>query len=380
MKKLKDSTIVLHSEKTKKNILGAVTTPIFQSSAYLYPFGDESLKYPRYGNLPNQEEVIEKISLLENAEDGVIFATGMAAVSTTILTVVKPGEHIIVQDQIYGGTTSFIEGLLKELKIEITYFDFCSEPDFSKVIKSNTKAIYIESPSNPLLKIIDIPTVAKISKENKIISIIDNTFATPINQKPIQLGIDIVVHSATKYLNGHSDLIAGFVASSKDYIKRIRKNSRDLGCTPNDITAYLLARGLKTLAIRVEKHNQNAIKLAKYLSEHKKVDVVNYPGLESHPQHELAKKFMKGFGGMLSVEFNMDADELNKRLSKLKFFARAVSLGGVESLLCLPSETSHSYLPKSEREKLGIKDTLVRISTGIEDIDDLINDWEEALS
>jgi len=266
------------------------------------------------------------------------------------------------------------------LKIEVSYYDFCSQPDFSKVIKNNTKAIYIESPSNPLLKIIDIPNVAKIAKENKIISIIDNTFATPINQKPIQLGIDIVVHSATKYLNGHSDLIAGFVAGSKEYIKKIRKNSRDLGCTPNDITAYLLARGLKTLAIRVEKHNQNALKLAKYLSEHKRVNVVNYPGLESHPQHELAKKFMKGFGGMLSVEFNMEADELNKRLSKLKFFARAVSLGGVESLLCLPSETSHSYLPKSEREKLGIKDTLVRISTGIEDIDDLITDWDEALS
>lgn len=378
--KKKDSTIVLHSNNKNKNILGAVTTPIFQSSAYLFPFGEDALKYPRYGNLPNQQEVIEKISLLENAEDGVIFSTGMAAISTVFLTIAKPGDNIIVQDQIYGGTTSFLEGLIKELQIDITYHNFCLKPDFSHLIKKNTKAIYIESPSNPLLKIVDIPTIANIANENRIISIIDNTFATPINQKPIELGIDIVLHSATKYLNGHSDLIAGCVVSSKDIIKKIRKNARDLGCTPNDITAFLLDRGLKTLAIRIERHNENALKLANYFYNHNKVSVVNYPGLESHPQHELAKKIMKGFGGMLSIELKMGISELNERLNKLKYFTRAVSLGGVESLLCLPSETSHSYLSKEEREKLGIKDNLVRISVGIEDINDLIEDWEQALS
>jgi cysteine-S-conjugate beta-lyase len=378
MNNKKDSTIILHSGE-KKNNLGAVTTPIFQSSAYLYPYNEEAMKYPRYGNLPNQQEVIDKISGLERAEDGVLFSTGMGAVSTSILTLVKPGDHIIVQDQIYGGTTSFIEGLIKDLKIEVTYHDFCSEPDFSRYVKPNTKALYIESPSNPLLKIVDIPQIAKIANEKGIVSIIDNTFASPINQKPITLGVDVVIHSATKYLNGHSDLMAGVVVGKAGLIKKIRKNARDLGCTTNDMTAYFLARGLKTLSVRMERHNKNALALAEYLQIHKKVVCVNYPGLSSHPQHELALKFMLGFGGMFSFELNMNTTELNERLGKLKYFSRAVSLGGVESLICLPSETSHSYLPKEERERLGINDNLIRVSVGIEDIDDLIADWENAL-
>jgi len=380
MKSKKDSTIVLHSGKENGNNFGAVTTPIFQSSAYLYPYKDEALKYPRYGNLPNQQEVVDKISALEHAEDGVLFSTGMGAISTVFLTLAKPGDHIIVQDQIYGGTTSFLEGLLKDFKVEVTYHDFCNNPDFTSCVKPNTKALYIESPSNPLLKIVDIPVIAKLAKEKKIISVIDNTFATPVNQKPILLGIDVVVHSATKYLNGHSDLISGFVAGYSDLMKQVRKNARDLGCTPNDLSAFFLARGLKTLSIRMERHNSNAQKLAEFLENHKKVTKINYPGLKSHPQHKLAAGFMKGFGGMLSVEVDMDQKELNEKLAKLNYFKRAVSLGGVESLICLPCETSHSYLPKAEREKLGIKDSLIRVSVGIEDVEDLINDWDEALA
>jgi cysteine-S-conjugate beta-lyase len=375
----KDSTIVLHSGSKKKHNFGAVTTPIFQSSAYMYPYNEEPLKYPRYGNLPNQDEVVEKIALLERAEEAVLFSTGMGAISTFFLTVAKPGDHLIVQDQIYGGTTGFLEGLLKDLKIEVTYHDFCLEPDFSSVIKPNTKALYIESPSNPLLKIVDIPKIAKLAKEKGILTAIDNTFATPINQKPITLGIDVVIHSATKYLNGHSDLMAGIVAGNAELMKKVRRNARDLGCTTNDLTAFFLSRGLKTLSIRVERHNSNAQKLAEFLSSHKKVTIVNYPGLKSHPQHDLASTFMSGFGGMLSFELDMEAQELNERLGKLKYFTRAVSLGGVESLLCLPSETSHSYLSKSDREKLGIKDSLIRVSVGIEDSDDLIQDWDNAL-
>ncbi len=380
MKTKKDATIVLHSDTENKTNFGAVTTPIFQSSAYLYPFNEEALKYPRYGNLPNQMEVVEKISRLENAEDGVLFSTGMAAISTVFLTVAKPGDHLIVQDQIYGGTTSFIEGLVKDLKIEVTYHDFCSKPDFSGCVKANTKALYIESPSNPLLKIVDIPKIAKLAKEEGIISIIDNTFATPINQKPITLGVNIVLHSATKYLNGHSDLMAGFVAGSTEMMKKVRKNARDLGCTTNDLSAFFLARGLKTLSVRMERHNSNAQKLTEYLEGHKKVLKIYYPGLKSNPQHGLASTFMKGFGGMFSFEIDMDSNELNEKLAKLKYFKRAVSLGGVESLICLPCETSHSYLPKSERERLGIKDNLIRVSVGIEDFEDLIQDWEEVLS
>lgn len=376
----KDSTIVIHGKKSFKDKYGSVTTPIFQSSAYLFPFKDESIKYPRYSNLPNQEEVVARMVELEYGEDGVLFTSGMAAISTTLLTILKPGDHILVQDQIYGGTFSFIENNFHDLKFNWTYFNFGKNDDFTDFIKPNTKAVYIESPSNPLLQVVDIPEIARKARQKNIISIIDNTFATPINQKPITLGIDIVVHSATKYLNGHSDLIAGIVVGKKDFIKQLSKNARNYGCTTNEMTAFLLSRGLKTLAIRIEKQNYNAQKLAEFLEDHKKVEKVYYPGLKSNPRHQLAKSFMNGFGGMLSFEIDKEPEELNNCLSKLKYFTRAVSLGGVESLLCLPCETSHSYLSKEERLKLTIKDNLIRVSVGIEDIDDLIDDWENALS
>jgi cysteine-S-conjugate beta-lyase len=377
--KKKDSTTAIHGKKNFKAQYGSITTPIFQSSAYLFPFKGESLKYPRYSNLPNQEEVVDRMVELEEGEGGVLFTSGMAAISTTFLTALKSGDHIIVQDQIYGGTFSFVEDNFTNLGISWTYFDFRKSSDFSEILKPNTKAVYIESPSNPLLQIVNIPEIGKLAKQKKIISIIDNTFATPINQKPLTLGIDVVVHSATKYLNGHSDLIAGIVIGKNDFIKRLRKNARNLGCTTNEMTAFLLSRGLKTLAIRVEKQNHNAQKLAEYLKSHKKIIKVNYPGLDTNPQYHLANSFMKGFGGMLSFEIDLEPEEMNNCLSRLKYFPRAVSLGGVESMLCLPCETSHSYLSKEDRLKLKIKDNLVRVSVGIEDIDDLIIDWKEAL-
>jgi cysteine-S-conjugate beta-lyase len=374
------STISVHGTTRNSEKYGSVVTPIFQASAFLFPFGDEKIKYPRYSNLPNQEEAVSRIVELEGAEDGMLFSSGMGAISTVLLTILKPGDHLIIQDQIYGGTASFVESHFKDLKIEVTSFDFAKNPDFSGVIKNNTKAVYIESPSNPLLKVVDIPAVAELAHKKNLYSIIDNTFASPINQKPIEMGIDIVVHSATKYLNGHSDLNAGIAVGKKEFMKSLKIYARDLGCTTNDSTAYLLTRGMKTLAIRVERQNLNALILAQYLEKHKKISTVNYPGLESHPQHELAKKMMKGFGGMLSIEANLNNDELDKALGKLQYFSRAVSLGGVESLICLPKETSHSYLSKEDRANLGIKDNLIRISVGIEDIEDLISDWEEALA
>jgi cystathionine beta-lyase len=353
-----------------------INTPVYMSTSYGYLDTEERI-YPRYFNIPNQKAVIEKIALLEKAENGVLFSSGMAAVSTTLLSFLRNGDHCIFQNGLYGGTLHFVTSELERFGIEFTVLKNNEPVAFQKAIRKNTRLIYLESPSNPLLSIVDLEELGRICKANKIISVIDNTFASPINQNPILFGIDVVLHSATKYLGGHSDICAGIALSTQPNIERILKTSMSLGGSLNALMCYLLERSIKTLAIRVEMQNRNAGKIATFLKDHPGITRVYYPGLKEHPGHEIARKQMSGFGGMLSFELSdMPTDDFQK---KLKLIKPAMSLGGVETIVCAPVTTSHRLVTKEQRDEEGIRDNLLRLSAGIEDPEDIIRDIIQAL-
>jgi len=355
-------------------LYGGLVNPIYTSSAYNY---DTEVLYPRYFNTPNQKAVVEKIAALENAEDGLLFSSGMAAIMTSLFAMVKQGDHILFQDDLYGGTHHAALNELKRYGINHSMVNVFDLQKFEDAIQPNTKLIYIETPSNPLLKITDIKGVARIAKKHKIITIIDNTFASPVNQNPIDLGIDIVTHSGTKYIGGHSDLCCGVALASKKIIEKIRASSMHFGGSLDAQSAYLVERSLKTIVLRVQQQNKNAMALAKYLEAESKVGAVYYPGLKSNPGYAIAKKQMSGgFGGMLSFEIKGDPE---KFLKKLKIIRKAISLGGVESTIAQPMKTSHAKLTAAERKAVGISDKLLRFSVGIEDVNDLINDIRQAL-
>jgi len=355
-------------------LYGGLVNPIYTSSAYNY---DTEVLYPRYFNTPNQKAVVEKIAALENAEDGLLFSSGMAAIMTSLFAMVKQGDHILFQDDLYGGTHHAALNELKRYGINHSMVNVFDLQKFEDAIQPNTKLIYIETPSNPLLKITDIKGVARIAKKHKIITIIDNTFASPVNQNPIDLGIDIVTHSGTKYIGGHSDLCCGVALASKKIIEKIRASSMHFGGSLDAQSAYLVERSLKTIVLRVQQQNKNAMALAKYLEAESKVGAVYYPGLKSNRGYAIAKKQMPGgFGGMLSFEIKGDPE---KFLKKLKIIRKAISLGGVESTIAQPMKTSHAKLTAAERKAVGISDKLLRFSVGIEDVNDLINDIRQAL-
>jgi cystathionine beta-lyase len=355
-------------------LYGGLVNPIYTSSAYDY---DTEVLYPRYFNTPNQRAVVEKIAALENAEAGLLFSSGMAAIMTSLFAMVKQGDHILFQDDLYGGTHHAALNELKRYGINHSMVNVFDLRKFEDAIQPDTKVIYIETPSNPLLKITDIKGVARIAKKYKIITIIDNTFASPVNQNPIDLGIDIVTHSGTKYIGGHSDLCCGVAVASKKIIEKIRASSMHFGGSLDAQSAYLVERSLKTIVLRVQQQNKNAMALAKYLEAESKVGAVYYPGLKSNPGYAIAKKQMPGgFGGMLSFEIKGDPE---KFLKKLKIIRKAISLGGVESTIAQPVKTSHAKLTAVERKAVGISDKLLRFSVGIEDVNDLINDIKQAL-
>ena len=379
MKKNKGvDTKCVHSGDLIDDRFKGATSPLFPSTAYDFIDVNED-KYPRYFNTPNQLALSKKIADLENSEDALLFGSGIAAIFSSLFSFVKSGDHVIFQSSIYGGTLNLVIKEFKKFNIKYSLVDSFDLKDYEKEIKSNTKIIFIESPSNPLLKLIDLKSVAELCKKNNLISIIDNTFSSPINQNPSDFGIDIIIHSATKYLGGHSDILAGALASNKKYIQTIKESSINYGGNLSDYTVWLLERSIKTLSLRVAKQNENALKVAKFLFEHQKVNSVNYPGLKSHPDHQLSLTQMKGFGGMLSFELN-DLDEAIKFTRKIKLIKSAMSLGGVESTICSPALTSHSKISKEERENIGIFDGLLRFSVGIEDFEDIKNDLEQALS
>ena len=376
MKKSGVSTKCVHSGDLIDDKFKGATSPIFPSTAYDFVDVEEG-RYPRYFNTPNQKALSKKIADLENCESALLFSSGIAAIYTSLFSFIKSGDHVIFQSSIYGGTLNLVIKEFKKFNIEYSLVDSFVVNDYEKEIKNNTKIIFVESPSNPLLKIIDLNAIANLSKKYNLISIIDNTFSSPINQNPADFGIDIVLHSATKYLGGHSDILAGTLASSNSNIDKIIESSINYGGNLSEYTVWLLERSIKTLSLRVKKQNENAIKIAEYLTTLDKVKSVYYPGLKSHSDHELSKKQMKGFGGMLSFELS-DLDTAILFTRKLNLVKSAMSLGGVESTLCSPSLTSHSKISKAERENLGIFDGLLRFSIGIEDSEDIIDDLNQA--
>lgn len=379
MKKINGvGTKCVHSGDLIDDRFKGATSPIFPSTAYDF-IDVEDDKYPRYFNTPNQLALSKKIADLENCEAALLFGSGIAAIFTSLFSFLKSKDHVIFQGSIYGGTLNLVIKEFKKFNIEYSLVDSFDIKEYEMEIKENTKIIFIESPSNPLLKVIDLQAISNLSKKNNLISIIDNTFSSPINQNPSDFGIDIIIHSATKYLGGHSDILAGALASTRSNIDKIIESSINYGGNLSEYTVWLLERSIKTLSLRVNKQNENALKVAEYLSNHEKVNAVHYPGLKTHPDYELSSKQMKGFGGMLSFELsNLEEAVLFTR--KIKLIKSAMSLGGVESTICSPSLTSHSKISKEERENLGIFDGLLRFSVGIEDHNDIINDLKQAFS
>lgn len=374
---LRPSTLCIHAGTHIDEATGGACSPIFSSTAFAYPNPENENIYPRYFNVPNQRVIEHKLAALEQGEDALVFGSGMAAISTLLFAYLKPGDHAIFQTDLYGGTYHLIANELTQFGVESS---FGHTPDeFIADVRPNTRLIYVESPSNPLLRCIDLAAVAKLGRARGILTVIDNTFATPINQNPIAFGLDVVVHSATKYLNGHSDLNAGVIVSTVAVIQRLKESAINHGGMLDAHACAQLERGLKTLALRVRQHNENAAEMARFLRGHAAVARVNYPGLLDHPSHAVAAKQMRGFGGMLSFELH-DPGQVEHLLGGLRIILPALSLGGVESLICVPSRTSHRRLTSVERQRAGISDGLVRLSVGVEDVDDLIDDLDLALA
>lgn len=370
-------TRCVHAGTIKDDLKKGINSPIYTSTSYEY-IDQADTVYPRYLNTPNERAVAEKIASLENTESALVFSSGMAAISTVLFTFLGKGDHVVFQKGLYGGTSHFMEREFERFGIEFTVASSQSASDIKAAIRDNTRLIYIETPSNPLLNVTDIEAVAKMAKEEGLPTMIDNTFASPVNQQPANMGIDIVVHSATKYLGGHSDILAGAVASSQELIDQIYETGLNFGGSLNANTLYLLERSMKTLHLRVERMNDNAMELALFLASHKGVSKVNYPGLPDHPDHELAARQMKGFGGMLSFEVAAQ-DGIAFQL-RLKLIKPTMSLGGLESICCSPAHTSHRHLGVEGRKAEGIAEDLIRLSVGIEDIEDLKSDLDQALS
>ena len=379
-KSKKFSTKCVHEGEIKDTMYQGIVSPLFMSTTYPWYGGEDAEKkpYPRYFNTPNQEFLSKKIAALENGEKALIFSSGMAAISTSIMANVKSGDHIIFQEDLYGGTRNFIKTEFDKYGIEYSFAKGLDSNHFSDEIKDNTVGIYIESPSNPLLKIVDLKAISSIANQKSIWTMIDNTFASPVNQNPINHGIDIVIHSATKYLGGHSDISAGAVISTNSKIKKILDSAKNFGGNLSDYTVWLLERSMKTLHIRVKEQTRNAKLLAKMLNENDNIITVYYPGLSSHPSHDIAKSQMNDFGAMMSFDLKENVD-VYTFLKSLEIIKPGMSLAGVETTVNFPIKTSHGLLTQKERDNQGIGDKLIRLSVGIEDYQDLYDDLDSAI-
>ncbi len=371
------NTTCTHAGELKDEQFKGAISPLYMSTSYGFDNVDVK-RYPRYFNTPNQEALGKKIAALEKTESALIFGSGMAAISTTMFAFLQKGDHVVLQETLYGGTYNLVVEEFHKFGIEYSFTKDLKIASFEEVIKPNTKVVFIETPSNPLLKIVDVVAIAALAKKHNLISMIDNTFASPINQTPVDFGIDIIIHSATKYMGGHSDILAGAVAASEEHIQTISSIGKNFGGSLSDFTVWMLERSLKTMNLRVKCQSENALKMAKYLEDTENVAKVYYPGLKSHEDYLLAKRQMNYFGGMLSFELNenIDAMEFQRNLVIIK---PSMSLAGVESTVLSPAQTSHALLSSEERKKQGIHDGLIRFSLGIEEIEDLIADIEQAL-
>ncbi|GJD19654.1 cystathionine gamma-lyase [Rivularia sp. IAM M-261] len=377
-------TKAIHDGQEPDLQTGAVNVPIYLTSTYQQEAigKHKGYEYSRTGN-PTRAALEQALASIESGKFGLAFASGLAA-TTTVLSLLKNGDHIVAVDDLYGGTYRLLEKVVRNWGVTTTYVDINVEDvnsSFQNAIQPNTKLIWIETPTNPLLKIVDIASLATIARQNQLILVVDNTFVSPYFQRPLELGADIVVHSTTKYLGGHSDIIGGAVITSNEEIySQLKFYQNAIGAVPSPFDSYLVLRGIKTLAVRMREHETNALHLANFLQNHPKVERIYYPGLPNHPQHQLAKTQMSGFGGMISLELKGGFAAVEKFVSRIKLFLLAESLGGVESLLCYPVKMTHGAIPEAERLKRGIKDNLVRLSVGIEHKLDLQTDLENALN
>lgn len=373
-------TRAIHAGQPPDPATGAVIVPIYFTSTYQQDAigKHKGYEYSRTGN-PTRTALEQALASIEGGKFGLAFASGVAA-TTTVLSLLKSGDHILAGDDLYGGTYRLLEKVVKNWGITTTYVDVDEVTAFKEAIQPNTKLIWIETPTNPLLKIIDIEFASRIARENNLILVVDNTFVSPYFQRPLEFGADIVVHSTTKYLSGHSDIIGGAVVTSNEQLyTELKFYQNAIGAVPSPLDSWLVLRGIKTLAVRMREHEKNALFLAQFLEKHPKVERIYYPGLPSHEHYHLAKQQMDGFGGMISVELKGGLSDVERFVSRLKLFLLAESLGGVESLVCYPAQMTHASLPKEERLKRGIKDNLLRLSVGIENQNDLQDDLENAL-
>lgn len=383
-----DSTRSVHETEQHDKETGSIIPPIYESTTFKFTdasqippamAGERGYVYSRREN-PTVVRLEKKLAALEHGEEAAAFSSGMAAISTAILTFLKKGDHILGIRDLYGGTYNLLHEQLPGLGFETTLVDTTDEAALAAAMRKNTKIVYVESPTNPTIKLVDISKAAKMAHSSGALLLVDSTFGTPVNQNPLNMGADIVLHSATKFINGHADLIAGIAIGKYDNIRRIKLLRRDLGGVLDPLPAWLVLRGIKTMALRIRTQNANALGLAKLLSGHGKVSRVNYPGLESHPQHQLAKKQMRGFGGMLSFEVKGTKQDAIKLTESLRIASLAGSLGGVETLVSQPHNVTHTQLSPDERARAGMPDTLIRVSVGIEDLEDIVSDFNQALA
>ena len=375
------ATRAVHAGEPEPRIEGAVSMPIFQSATF-ETAGERSydeVRYVRLNNTPNHQALHAKLASLEGGEAAVVASSGMAAITTTLLALLSRGDHLLALEGLYGGTHTFVTRDLAEFGIGHGLMDGNRPATWSALLKPSTRAIYVETITNPLMQVPDLEQVVRFARDHGLVSIIDSTFATPVNYRPLESGFDLVVHSGTKYLNGHSDLAAGAVIGSRELVRRVTHRLNHLGGVLDPHACFLLHRGIKTLVLRVRQQNENALELARFLEAQPAVDGVNYPGLATHPQHGRARRMFSGFGGMLSFDVRGGVEAADSLLNRLRIPRSAPSLGGVETLITRPATTSHAGVPPEERMRMGISDSLVRVSVGIEDAEDLAEDFEQGL-
>ncbi len=373
-------TKLIHAGEPKRRFAGAVNVPIFQSSTYEYR-GQSSyhdITYIRLNNTPNHEVLHQKLAALENAEEAIVTASGMAAISTTILALLATGDHLLAQSCLYGGTHQFLTRDLNGFGIAYDFINSDDPDDWAAKLRPNTKAVLVETLTNPLLEVADLVGIVAFARRHDLITLVDNTFASPVNFRPAEWGFDLSIHSGTKYLNGHSDIVAGAVIGKRELVKQVTRKLNHLGGTLDPHACFLLQRGLKTLALRVRYQNASALRIATFLQDHPTVERVFYPGLETHPHHARAREWFDGFGGMLSFELKGSVAQAQQLMDRLEMPISAPSLGGVETLITRPATTSHSGMSPAERAALGITDGLLRLSVGIETTEDLIADFKQA--
>ena len=374
------STVAVHGGADAADADAPVASPLHQSVSFVQEIGTgEGLRYTRYGNTPNAEIVQRRLAALEGAEASLVLGSGMGATACALLALLRPGDHLLASQWIYGGTHRLLCQEFTALGIHVTLVDPLETRGWRRRLRKETRAIFLETPVNPTCRVLDLRPVSYATKEAGIALVVDSTFASPVNLRPLDHGADVVIHSATKFLNGHHDVIGGAVCGTAPYIEEVRRKMMLWGQAPDPFAAWLLERGLKTLDVRVRRQNENAMAIAQWAEARKDVRRVHYPGLESHPDHETARTMLTGFGGMLAIELTGGARAADRFLRRLRIFRHAPSLGGVDSLVSEPRYTSHAHLTAAQREAAGIPDGFLRLSVGIESADDLIADLEQAL-